>query len=86
MYGKKRPDYIKEAVAKAHSKKIYQYDKDYNLLNIYDSGYALMREKGYDSSYISKKCKKKEMAYGYIWSYEEILPPTTTERFDTKVM
>ena len=53
-------------------KKVYQYDKDYNLIKIWDSAAEASRN-GFDNANISKCCSGKQKTHkGYIWSYEEL--------------
>lgn len=50
------------------SKKVYQYDKDNNLISCYPSMCEVERRTGYSQGYISKCCNGiKKYAYGYIW-------------------
>lgn len=55
------------------SKKVYQYDINYNLLNIWDSTKEIERKLGYDSSQIAGVCRgNHKTAKGYIWSYKPL--------------
>ena len=55
------------------SKKVYQYDINYNLLNIWDSTKEIERKLGYDSSQIASVCRgNHKTAKGYIWSYKPL--------------
>lgn len=59
----------------SRSQTIYQYTLDYELVYVWKNAVECMRETGYDNSFISKVCRgKKESAYGYIWSYEPLIP------------
>ena len=70
MYGKTRPDYVKEAVRKAHAKSVCQYDLQGNFIAQYESATEVKRLYGYDNSLINKCCKMKHRtAYGYYWRY-----------------
>lgn len=70
MYGKTRPDYVKEAVCKAHAKSVCQYDLQGNFIAQYESATEVKRLYGYDNSLINKCCKMKHRtAYGYYWRY-----------------
>lgn len=70
MYGKHRPDYVKEAVRKAHAKAVHQYDLNGNFIREFESATAAKREMGYDNSLINKCCKMKHRtAYGFYWRY-----------------
>lgn len=52
--------------------KIAQYDKNMNLIKIYDCGLDAFRETGIDSSSITKCCKgKRKTAGGFKWRYME---------------
>lgn len=54
-------------------KKVYQYDDDNNLINIFESAAQASRELGIDSSTIIKVCKGKlKHCGGYKWSYNFI--------------
>ena len=54
------------------SKKVYQYDKDYNLIKIWPSTKECYRN-GFSSSHVSACCLGKEKFHkGYIWSYIEL--------------
>lgn len=54
------------------TKKVYQYDKDYNLINIWNSSSEAGRN-GFDQRHISSCCNGKLKTHkGYIWSYSEI--------------
>ena len=57
---------------KTASKTVYQYDKDYNLINIWASTKECYIN-GFSSSHISACCLGKEKFHkGFIWSYEEL--------------
>ena len=64
-------DYLPKKNTKL-SKKVYQYDKDYNLINVWDSVSEVGRN-GFDKANISKCCLGKQKFHkGFIWSYEEL--------------
>lgn len=70
MYGKTRPDYVKDAIKKAHAKAVCQYDLEGNFIKEYESATEVKRQLGYDNSLINKCCKiKHRTAYGYYWRY-----------------
>lgn len=72
MYGTHRPDYVKEAVRKAHAKSVSQYSLQGELIRTYESATEVKRLFGYDNSLINKCCKlKHRTAYGYYWRYSE---------------
>lgn len=53
-----------------HSKQIYQYDTEGNLIKIWDSASVIHRELGFDNSYISACARgKHKSAHGFIWKY-----------------
>lgn len=53
-------------------KQVYQYDKDYNLVNVYDSVKST-KEFGYDVSCVANCCRGIQKTHkGYIWSYKEL--------------
>lgn len=54
-------------------KKIYQYDKNKNLINCYNSASNLPKEFSYGVVYkVCTKQQYRKTAYGYIWSYEPL--------------
>lgn len=54
------------------SKKVYQYDKNMNLLNTFESTRDVERKTGFDHSHIADCCVgKTKQAYGYIWKYHK---------------
>lgn len=73
--------YIKERICdrgnqKQLKKKVYQYDKDNNLLNIYQSAKEASICSGIKSGTIQAYCKRgiadfgRKSKYGFIWKYE----------------
>lgn len=51
-------------------KKIYQYDKNNNLIEEFRSACEVKRRFGYDKSLIRKCCKgEAKTAYGFLWRY-----------------
>lgn len=54
-------------------KKAYQYDLNYNLIKVYESAAEASRTNLYDVSFIRTKAQIQGKAYGYIWSYKEIV-------------
>ena len=60
-----------KATRKARCKKVFQFDKDYNLIEIYDSVKDAGRQTGVNKSDISLCCTHKQnSAGGYFWLYE----------------
>lgn len=58
--------------ANHNSKKVYQYDFQYNLLKVYDSVSQAQKEN--NIKHISSCCLgKRKSAGNYIWKYEEII-------------
>lgn len=56
-------------VAKKNSKKVYQYDKKFNILNFFNSA-KQCEEFGYNSKCVTACCRFEKRTYkGYIWSY-----------------
>lgn len=54
-------------------KKVYQYDKNYNLINIFKSATEAAQKTNTPISKISAVCNNhRKTANGYIWSYKEI--------------
>lgn len=71
-YDKK--DNLGELVKKqGFHKQLYQYSLKGELINKYMSVAEASRQTGYQKEYLAIKAKKKEKAYGYIWSYEEFV-------------
>lgn len=61
----------KDNVRYSQAKKVYQYDKSYNLIKIWDSVMDIERTLNFANNYISSCCTHKcKTAYSYIWSYE----------------
>lgn len=53
-------------------KKVYQYDKQGNLLKIWESVHEVNRQTGFDIAFLARCCRgKRSAAYGYIWRYEK---------------
>lgn len=53
-------------------RRVYQYDKDFNLIKIWDSMIDIYNELKYSRGGIIKCCQmKQEYSHGYIWRYEE---------------
>jgi len=58
---------------KDNTKTVYQYDKNKNLIQIWNSVIAIKNTCGFDQSWIAKCCRGKGIsAYNYIWTYEVI--------------
>lgn len=84
-YGKPRSEETKRKISESlkgksvydHScimKKVYQYDKENNLLNVYNSLYeaSLIVPNKHSKSNISACCLGRvKTAYGYVWRYNE---------------
>lgn len=65
-------NYLPKRKNNKSSKKVYQYDKDYNLINIWVSASEAGRN-GFNSANIIRCCNKHLKTYkDYIWSYSEI--------------
>ncbi len=59
-------------VIKTNKKNVYQYDKQGNLLNIFNGVRQAGRQTGIDYTGILKNCNGKyKSSGGYIWSYEQ---------------
>lgn len=51
-------------------KKVVQLDKDYVILNVFDSLQQIQKHLGFSAGNIAEVCNKhRETAYGYIWRY-----------------
>ena len=60
-------------VIKTNKKIVFQYDLDYNLINIYQSAREAARMNQVDSSCIIRCCNhQQKTSKGYIYSYEKI--------------
>ena len=69
--GKER---IKRSAGKYHQKQVYQFDKQGNFLNEYESVSDAERQTNIHHGNIVKVCKgQRKTAGGYIWSYDR--PP-----------
>lgn len=56
------------------SKKVYQYDKNGELLKVWNSTREIEKKLGFFHSSISACCLKKiSSSHGYIWAYEEVM-------------
>lgn len=54
------------------SKKVYQYDLNGNLVDVFPSVMEIARKFGYSQGNISECCRgKRNIAYGYTWKYKE---------------
>jgi len=55
-----------------YNRKIYQYDKQLNLIACFDNvGFLRIQHPDYDYGHINQVCNgKRKSAYGFIWSYE----------------
>lgn len=49
---------------------LYQYTKEKEFIQEWESVAEAARQLGFGKEYLAKKAKKKEIAYGYLWSYE----------------
>lgn len=66
--------YAKRGKENPKSKKVFQFDQNKKLINIYGSVREAERKNKIYASYISQCClKKKKQAGGYYWSYEEVM-------------
>ena len=61
---KKRPGFHKE---------LYQYSLDGCLLNKFATVAEAAEKLGFGKEYLAKKAREQGKAYGYIWSYEELV-------------
>lgn len=63
-------DRIKRSAGKYHIKKIAQYDKQHNLIQVFDSIADAERQTNVSHSNIIANCKgRRKTAGGYIWEY-----------------
>lgn len=61
---------VKDNVRYSQAKKVFQYDKSFNLIKIWDSVMDIERELNIKSNYISACCTHKCKSFsGFIWSY-----------------
>lgn len=69
----------RKKTATKQSRPVYQYDQDYQLVNVYISASELERCSDFKQSAICACCLKKRKSHkGFIWSYEP-LPNTTNQ-------
>ena len=60
----------RDRMVKAQSKKVEQYNKEGNLIQVWPSANEVERALGYNHGYISKCCNGRyKQAYGFIWKY-----------------
>jgi len=64
---------ISEFNIKRLGKKVYQYDKDYNLINTYRSRGEAERENGIIKEGIRSWMDKEILKYGFYWKHKEII-------------
>jgi len=56
-----------------NTKKVYQYDKDFNFIKEWNSAASISRELGFERTSILACCKGKyKSSAGFIWRYEKI--------------
>ena len=61
-----------ERMASKKSKKVIQMDKDYLILNVFDSLQQIQKSLGFSSGNICECCNgRRNSAYGYIWRYAD---------------
>ena len=83
MYGKKHSKEVKQKISENHAdfsgenhpqaKRVAQYDKQGNLIKIWDYAKQVTEELGINNGNIIKCCKGKlKSAGGYIWRYADI--------------
>lgn len=80
MFGKKHSDDAKRKISiknsgknNKNSKKVFQYDLNMNLINVFESTGEASRELGISQSNISNCCRGgRRTAYGCIWKYEKL--------------
>ena len=64
-----------ELRAKAHYKKVYQYDLEGNLIREWESVKSIQEETGWKKGFIANCCRELphfKTAYGFIWKYEKL--------------
>ena len=72
LYGRKLPEYQIECIRKSHVKKVIQYDKDMNIIFVYESAVEAANRIGCSDSAIGKCCKGvNKTCMGYIFKYME---------------
>jgi NUMOD4 motif/HNH endonuclease/NUMOD1 domain len=54
----------------AHNKKVYQYDKDNNLIQIYESSVQASKENNINPKTLSSAIKRKTFTGGFYWKFE----------------
>lgn len=69
-YGNRTLNYIKTMTSRVYNK-VYQYDLNNNLINIYNSFRHIERELGFNHSTVKRACLRRNNIYkGYIWKLE----------------
>ena len=64
--------FVIEKMAKLKRKKVIQYDKQLNVIKVWDSLSSITKELGYNKAFISKCCLGSvKQCYGYIWKYKD---------------
>lgn len=58
-----------ENMIKSLSKKVKQYDENFNLLKEWSSFHEIERETGMSATYICRVCKNQNKAYNFYWRY-----------------
>lgn len=70
FFGKHHSTETKQKIKESHYKKVAQYDKNNNLIKIWDSILQVQKELNINNGNISTCCKqKRKTAGGYIWRY-----------------
>lgn len=70
LKGRKRPEHVVEAMKKAYSKPVIQYDMTGNEVARYPSTKEAGRQTGFSQANIWACCAGKyKQAYGFIWKY-----------------
>lgn len=70
--GVPRSEECRKKIAKVHAKRVYQYDRDMNLIRVYDSVRSAANELNIKNQNICSCCLgKTKTAGGYIWKYYE---------------
>lgn len=72
LKGKKQSEMHRINAANSHKKKVYQYTKDQNLVNIWECVDDCAK-KGFCSRNIARCCRGERKTHkGYIWSYKPL--------------
>jgi hypothetical protein len=59
-----------ENLRHAHNKKVFQYNKDNNLIKVYESSVQASKENNINPKTLSAAIKRKTLTEGFYWKFE----------------